>query len=69
MNFEDYLKSLLEEHSAEDIALCSVATKPYSDEDFENAKQQGLDLDDWNDYKKYFCMEEYADDEQDWWRS
>jgi hypothetical protein len=28
--------------------------KPYSDEDYEKAKQQGLDLDDWNDYIKYF---------------
>lgn len=49
--------------------LCSVANKPYSDEDYEDAKQQGLELDSWNDYKKYYHMEEYADDQQDWWRS
>ncbi|MEK4006509.1 hypothetical protein [Paenibacillus sp. FSL H3-0333] len=41
---------------------------PYSDEDYKEAKQQGLDLNDWNDYKKYFHMEEYADNAEDCWR-
>lgn len=40
--------------------------KPYSDKDYEDAKQQGLDLDDWNDYKKYYHMEEYADEMGDY---
>jgi hypothetical protein len=41
--------------------------KPYSDADYEKAKQQGLDLDDWNDYVKHFGI---GDDEtEDWWRS
>lgn len=30
------------------------AIKPYSDEDYEEAKRQGLDLDDWNDYQRYY---------------
>lgn len=53
----------------EGLELCSSASKPYSDEDYEDAKLQGLDLNDWNDYKKYCHMEEYADDQQDWWRN
>ena len=32
--------------------------KPYSDEEYEQAKQQGLDLDDWNDYCKFFGIGE-----------
>lgn len=28
--------------------------KPYSDEDYEEAKKQGLDLDYWNDYERYY---------------
>lgn len=31
---------------------------PYSQEDYEKAKQQGLDLDDWNDYVKYYGLGE-----------
>ncbi|GEM00883.1 hypothetical protein SAMN05421839_1029 [Halolactibacillus halophilus] len=34
--------------------------KPYSDEDYNDAKKIGLDLDDWNDYKRYYKLEEYA---------
>ncbi|QWU14248.1 hypothetical protein SAMN04487895_101540 [Paenibacillus sophorae] len=41
--------------------------KPYSDEDYEHAKQQGLDLDNWDHYKRYCKMEEYADEEQEYW--
>lgn len=48
--------------SKEGFELCGTASKPYSDEDYEDAKQQGLDLDDWNNYKKYYHLEEYADD-------
>ena len=28
--------------------------KPYSNKDYEDAKLIGLDLDDWNDYVKYY---------------
>lgn len=63
---EEYVKCLAE--ATEDCDYYNKV-KPYSDEDYEDAKKQGLDLDDWNDYKKYCHMEEYADDEQDWWRS
>lgn len=35
--------------------------KPYSDEEYEEAKQQGLDLDDWNDYVKFFGLGEYPE--------
>ncbi|MNW63387.1 hypothetical protein D3C74_415970 [compost metagenome] len=47
------------------IDLCGGdPSKPYSDEDYEDAKSQGLDLDNWNDYKRYCRMEEYADEEE-----
>lgn len=36
--------------------------KPYSDEDYEEAKKIGLDLDKWEDYKRFSKMEEYADE-------
>ena len=36
-------------------------TKPYSDEEYEDAKKQGLDLDDWDDYVKYFGLGEEPD--------
>ncbi|WP_274598806.1 hypothetical protein AWH56_26965 [Anaerobacillus isosaccharinicus] len=32
--------------------------KIYSDKEYEEAKQQGLDLDDWDDYVKYFGLGE-----------
>jgi hypothetical protein len=32
--------------------------KPYSQKEYEEAKQQGLDLDDWNDYVAYFGLGE-----------
>jgi hypothetical protein len=32
--------------------------KPYSDKEYEDAKEQGLDLDDWNDYVEYFELGE-----------
>jgi hypothetical protein len=32
--------------------------KPYSDEECEEAKLQGLDLDDWDDYVKFFDIGE-----------
>jgi hypothetical protein len=35
---------------------CNV--KPYSDEDYTKAKQQGFDLDNWNDYETYFKLGE-----------
>lgn len=34
---------------------------PYSKEQYEHAKEQGLDLDDWNDYVKYFGLGEDED--------
>ena len=35
--------------------------KPYSDEDFEDAKNQGLDLDNWCDYERYYSLDEEPD--------
>jgi hypothetical protein len=32
--------------------------KPYSAEDYEKAKQQGLDLDNWDNYVTYFELGE-----------
>lgn len=32
--------------------------KPYSDEDYQEAKNQGYDLDDWYDYVKYYELGE-----------
>ena len=40
---------------------------PYSLEDYEIAKKQGLDLDDWRDYEKFYELG--TDDPDDWWRS
>ena len=37
--------------------------KPYSEEDYNDAKKIGLDLDDWDDYKRYSKLEEYAVEE------
>lgn len=35
--------------------------RPYSDEDYKAAKEQGLNLDDWGDYEKYFSLGEEED--------
>ncbi|WP_281248617.1 hypothetical protein [Domibacillus antri] len=32
--------------------------KPYSEEEYKKAKEQRLDLDNWNDYVKYFQLGE-----------
>ena len=32
--------------------------KPYSDEDYEDAKNQGLDLAVWRDYERYYELGE-----------
>ena len=37
--------------------------KPYSEQDYKDAKEQGLDLDIWEDWKRFFKMDEYADEE------
>jgi hypothetical protein len=42
---------------------CDNIECPYSDKDYENAKQQGLDLDDWNDYIKYYGLGEKEQEE------
>lgn len=34
---------------------------PYSVEDYETAKKQGLDLDDWDDYVKFYGVGEQPD--------
>ena len=34
---------------------------PYSREDYADAKAQGLDLDDWNDYQRYCRMGAWED--------
>ena len=31
---------------------------PYSEKDYEDAKKQGLDLDDWRDYQEYYGLGE-----------
>lgn len=36
---------------------------PYSNEDWVNAKEQGLDLDNWNDYERYFKLGEEDDND------
>lgn len=35
--------------------------KPYSEEDYEDAKSKGFDLDNWRDYERYYELgeEEY----------
>lgn len=39
--------------------MVSINTeKPYSQDDYENAKKQGLDLDNWDDYVAYFGLGE-----------
>lgn len=35
--------------------------KSYSNEDYETAEKQGLDLDNLDDYKRFYKLEEYAD--------
>lgn len=42
--------------------------RPYSDEDYQEAQKEGLDLEDWYDYKNFFKLEEYANYCEDWWR-
>ena len=37
------------------------AIKPYSDNDYLEAKELGLDLDDWDDYVKFFGLGERVD--------
>lgn len=32
--------------------------QPYSEEDYKEAKAQGLDLDNWNDYVKFYQLGE-----------
>jgi len=39
---------------------------PYSKEEYEKAKQQGLDLDDWNDYCEFFELGEFDEDYCTW---
>ena len=36
---------------------------PYSEQDYQEAKNLGLDLDNWDDYKRFYKMEEFADKE------
>jgi hypothetical protein len=39
-----------------------MSIKPYSAEEYEKAKQQGLDLDNWNNYVIYFELGENGED-------
>ena len=41
---------------------------PYSKDEYEKAKEEGLDLDDWDDYVKYFGIGEEEDYSQHWKR-
>lgn len=36
--------------------------KPYSKEDYDEANEIGSDLDNWDYYKRFYKLEEYADD-------
>jgi hypothetical protein len=36
----------------------TITEKLYSDEDYEEAKKQGYDLDDWNDYVRFYGIGE-----------
>lgn len=38
-------------------------SKPYSNAEEKEARLIGLNLDDWEDYKEYFSLDEYADRE------
>lgn len=38
--------------------LVKKSNPPYSEEEYQEAKQRGLDLDDWSDYVKYFGVGE-----------
>lgn len=40
--------------------------KPYSFENYQEAKKQGLNLEDWNDYKNFFMLEEFAEEMKQW---
>lgn len=42
--------------------------KPYTQEVYEIAKEQGLDLNNWNDYVTYFELGEFDDDYGTWRR-
>jgi len=37
--------------------------RPYSYEEYDHAEKEGLDLDDWNDYVKYFGLGEEVEHE------
>lgn len=39
----------------------NVQIQPYSNEDYQEAKKQNLDLDNWEDYEKYFGLGEEDD--------
>lgn len=44
-----------------DIKQNINTNKPYSNEDYEEAKNKGLNLDGWNDYARYFELGEEPD--------
>jgi NAD-dependent SIR2 family protein deacetylase len=45
-------------HKCNGVGKVQNMIKPYSDDEYEEAKRQGLDLDDWDDYVKYFGIGE-----------
>jgi|GEM_PF-7038794 len=65
---EDIINQLIQRSSIEELSLCGGdPTKPYSDEDYEDAKKQGLDLDNWDHYQRYCKMGEYSDETDRYW--
>lgn len=66
---KEYFNEFFKESSIDELSLCSgEPSKPYSDEDYENAKKQGLDLENWDHYQRYCKMGEYSDEtDQYWW--
>lgn len=49
----------------EDRGINYTVPAPYSREDYNKAKEQGLDLDSWGDYEKFYGLG--SDELDDWW--
>lgn len=55
MNADRFVDEMTEDAAAGDI----YDEPPYSKEDYQDAKSKGLDLDVWNDYQRYYEIEEW----------
>lgn len=58
----DYWFNYLEER-LKSLGITGNTTPPYSLTDYEAAQEQGLDLDDWNDYQKFYRLGEQEEHE------